>query len=541
MSANTVSSWVEQNQRYLAAALERVRLALLGQAARASGAPAPALPPLPELELEPPPALVTLCQRFGLSAFERDLLVLCAGVELDGTLAAACAEAHGDPARPFPTFSLALAALPEAHWDAITPTGALRHWRLIELGPSTTLTRSPLRASEQVVHYLVGVHALDERLLRLVEPVAPPEALLPSHQAQAEQVVKWWTAAKGGPVPVVQLTGEGRDSKQALAAAACARLGLSLHALDAQRLPTTPADLDVVLGLWERDATLHMSALLLDCEALEAADGEQQRAAASLMARLRGALLVASREPQPLRGRPSVTLDVQRPQTDEQQTLWQQALGPLASQLNGQFARLVAQFNLDANTIRVAASEARQQATPTADMGRVVWEACRVQARTRLNDLAQRIVPAAGWDDLVLPEAQRATLHQIAAQVRQRARVYDDWGFATRGTRGLGMSALFAGASGTGKTTAAEVLAHELHLDLYRIDLSAVVSKYIGETEKNLRRVFDAAEESGAILLFDEADALFGKRSEVKDSHDRYANIEVSYLLQRMEGYRGLA
>src|SRR4030095_10947288 len=125
--------------------------------------------------------------------------------------------------------------------------------------------------------------------------------------------------------------------------------------------------------------------------------------------------------------------------------------------------------------------------------------------------------------------------------VKHRLAVYDTWGFAAQGARGLGISALFAGESGTGKTMAAEVLANELHLDLYRIDLASTVSKYIGETEKNLGRVFDAAEDSGAILLFDEADALFGKRSEVRDSHDRYANIEVSYLLQRMEAYRGLA
>ena len=161
--------------------------------------------------------------------------------------------------------------------------------------------------------------------------------------------------------------------------------------------------------------------------------------------------------------------------------------------------------------------------------------------RNRLDDLAQRIEPAAHWDDLVLPEPQKATLRQIAVHVKHRLAVYDGWGFAAKGARGLGISALFAGESGTGKTMAAEVLANELHLDLYRIDLAAVVSKYIGETEKNLKRIFDAAEDSGAILLFDEADALFGKRSEVKDSHDRYANIEVSYLLQRMEAYRGLA
>src|SRR6266568_5035966 len=171
----------------------------------------------------------------------------------------------------------------------------------------------------------------------------------------------------------------------------------------------------------------------------------------------------------------------------------------------------------------------------------MAWDTCRVQARPLLDDLAQRIEPAASWDDLVLPELQRQVLRDIAMHVKQRARVYETWGFATRGTRGLGISALFAGVSGTGKTMAAEVLANELRLDLYRIDLSAVVSKYIGETEKNLRRVFDAAEEGGAILLFDEADALFGKRSEVKDSHDRYANIEVSYLLQRMETYNGLS
>jgi len=162
-------------------------------------------------------------------------------------------------------------------------------------------------------------------------------------------------------------------------------------------------------------------------------------------------------------------------------------------------------------------------------------------ARPRLDDLAQRIESTATWEDLVLPEQQRQTLKDIRAHVQQRAKVYQDWGFAGKGGRGLGTSALFSGASGTGKTMAAEVLAQELHLDLYRIDLSAVVSKYIGETEKNLRRIFDAAETGGAILLFDEADALFGKRTEVKDSHDRHANVEVSYLLQRMEAYQGLA
>jgi SpoVK/Ycf46/Vps4 family AAA+-type ATPase len=175
------------------------------------------------------------------------------------------------------------------------------------------------------------------------------------------------------------------------------------------------------------------------------------------------------------------------------------------------------------------------------DAATTVWDLCRQRLRSALDGLAQRIESDLQWDDLILPAEQKRTLHMIAAQLRQRGTVHELWGFANKSRRGLGISALFHGPSGTGKTTAAEVLANELRLDLYHIDLSRVVSKYIGETEANLRRVFDAAEDNGAILLFDEADSLFGARTEVKDSHDRYANIEVSYLLQRMEAYRGLA
>jgi SpoVK/Ycf46/Vps4 family AAA+-type ATPase len=177
----------------------------------------------------------------------------------------------------------------------------------------------------------------------------------------------------------------------------------------------------------------------------------------------------------------------------------------------------------------------------SADASAAFWNACRSSVGNSLDGLAQRIDPAATWNDLVLPDAQVTTLREIATQVKHRAAVYDNWGFARKCSRGLGISVLFAGESGTGKTMAAEVLASELQLELYRIDLAATVSKYIGETEKNLARLFDAAEDSGVILLFDEADALFGKRGDVRDGRDRYANIEISYLLQRMETYRGLA
>jgi SpoVK/Ycf46/Vps4 family AAA+-type ATPase len=223
----------------------------------------------------------------------------------------------------------------------------------------------------------------------------------------------------------------------------------------------------------------------------------------------------------------------------EQQAVWETELGEQGSAAARQLA---AQFNLNVSRIAQIAPLAHEdpQASPE-EVARKLWTACSLITRPRLDALAQRIDPKVTWEHLVLPADQTNLLHQIAYQVGQRQTVYEDWGFAESMNRGLGISALFAGESGTGKTMAAEVIANDLRLNLYRIDLSAVVSKFIGETEKNLRRLFDAAEDGGAILFFDEADAMFGKRSEVKDSHDRYANIEVNYLLQRMEAYRGLA
>jgi SpoVK/Ycf46/Vps4 family AAA+-type ATPase len=253
--------------------------------------------------------------------------------------------------------------------------------------------------------------------------------------------------------------------------------------------------------------------------------------------RLPGPLFLATREPLRM-DRTLVRFDVNKPAPMEQKQLWSKALGN-AQQLNGTLDDLSQQFRLSARMIsstggRLSAEEGQLEAT-------ALWDACRSLARPKLEDLAQRIIPRATWEDLILPELQKQILHQLTAQVRHRLKVYESWGFGAKGRGGLGVSALFTGVSGTGKTMAAEVLAHQLRLDLYRVDLSSVVSKYIGETEKNLKRVFDAAEEGGVLLLFDEADALFGKRSEVRDSHDRYANIEVGYLLQRMEAYQGLA
>jgi hypothetical protein len=296
-----------------------------------------------------------------------------------------------------------------------------------------------------------------------------------------------------------------------------------------------------------RDAVLASCALLTECD--EERDDSARPSKRQLVEEIEAPLVLMRRERGPELRRPTVAIAVPRPTPAEQLRLLRAALAAPAPsddtgadgerELDGWIERTVSQFDLGAAAIARAGATARHR--PASAPGPALWDACRAQARIRLDALAQRIDSAVSWDDLVLPSLQQRTLHEIGARVRQRTRVYETWGFARKSSRGLGISVLFAGVSGTGKTMAAEVLANELRLDLHKVDLSQVVSKYIGETEKNLRRVFDAAEAGATVLLFDEADALFGKRSDVKDSHDRYANVEVSYLLQRMEAYRGLA
>jgi hypothetical protein len=542
-------TWSIGNQHYLVAALAEVRARLEQHAAQVSAAAAQDMPPCPRegaedggSQLMAPPALEQLCSMFHLSAFERSILLLCAGVDLDSTFAGLCAAAQGDPTRSYPTFSLALAAFPDAHWSALTPEAPLRRWRLIEVvqAPASGLVARPLRIDERVLHFLAGIQELDERLVGLIEPVSRPQELVPSHAALAERIAAAWTRGSGS-LPVIQLCGADETSRRAIAAAGCAAVGLHLFCLPAEVVPSHAAELEALARLWEREAALTASALYIEAEVADRTDVRLGTPISRLLERLNSGLVLGSSERwRPLR-RAMLTLDVYKPTAQEQRALWQTALGDANVHLNGHIHGLVSQFNLGPAAIHAAVHEALSSSVDGAVLATELWNAGRAQSRPRLDDLAQRIQPVATWDDLVLPEAERRTLAEVAAHVAHRATVYETWGFGAMSSRGLGISALFAGASGTGKTMAAEVLANHLRLDLYRIDLSAVVSKYIGETEKNLRRVFDAAEDGGAILFFDEADALFGKRSEVRDSHDRYANIEINYLLQRMEQYRGLA
>ena len=482
--------------------------------------------------LEPTP-LDVLCSVFGLSSFERDLVLLCAGAELDHGIGSLCMKLQGDHA---PTFALALAALPQAAWGPLSSDAPLRCWHIIELGAGSTLATRRLQLDEYVLHFILGLNTIDARLLGLFERVDIPRFTTPSQRATAERISGLWSHEPSEPI--IALCGPSPTALRAVAAHTARCCGLSLYAVDAQDLPDTGPEQLTAARLWQRHAALTGSALIIEVST----DANAGKAAAFAQ-RLRAALFVAAFTPVRLRGRTAARVDVAKPVLDEQRVLWQDALGPRARGLAGHIEAVVTQFHFGADDILAVAAKMRSEpdsGDATQD-GAALWKACRTQARPQLDHLAQHIEPRAGWDDLILDSRAKKNLRDVSTHVRQKTQVYQAWGFAERSARGLGISALFAGPSGTGKTTAAEVLARELELELYRIDLSALVSKYIGETEKNLRQVFDAAEDGGAILLFDEADALFGKRSEVKDSHDRYANMEVSYLLQRMEAYRGLA
>jgi AAA+ superfamily predicted ATPase len=555
MTIQTTGEWQDANTLYLMARIGdvRERLAALCTERTADDANAEAvaeagarLHALRSSALEaasmmnPRPALDELCDGFKLSPFERDLLLMCASVELDPDFAHLCAAAQDNAQMTYPTFRLALAALPDSHWSAVTPAGALRHWRLIEIESGASLSSSPLRIDERVLHYLLGATYLDERLAHFFESVPVPESLLSSYRVHAERIIELWSG-EDEEQRHIQLSGTARSSRRALAAAGCAAIGVRLHALRAADIPATSTERETLMRLWQRESLLIRSALLIESDEVD--DAASLRNAQRFAGRVGGLLFLSGDALPQSVTHPVAGIEINRPTSEEQRSLWEAALGTLAERLNGQLDEVISQFQFDVSEIQAAGGRVREMAAEgeTEKTDALLWRACRVQARSSLDGLAERIESRALWEDLVLPEEQCQTLCEIVAQVRQRAKVYESWGFAERGVRGLGISALFAGPSGTGKTLAAEVLAGDLELDLYRIDLSQVVSKYIGETEKNLRSVFDAAEHSGAVLLFDEADALFGKRSEVKDSHDRYANIEVSYLLQRMEAYRGLA
>lgn len=525
------SAWDEQNRAWLIAAIARLRQRIEA----GDGPPELRTDCVPGTEAKGfVPALVHLGAAFGLSPFERELLLLLAGLELDGSLRETFARFTGDAAARA-TFGSALALLVSPHWDALSSESPLRHWRMIATEPASVLMLAPLRLDERVLHFIAGVPASDAILAGFATPVrnvsayaANPSLARRIGSAIAKQAI---IVLDGGPD-----VAERREQ----VVAAVATHGIGALWIETGDLPVDAESVAMLARHLEREAVLGKAMPVLNVSDASA------RGAFALASRMAGGTIwlgASTPELDGLAGSRTV-LRFELPPADANQmraallARWRDTGGRDAA-VEAELERAARHFRLGRSAMdSVVEAVAAVEPPARAD---AVWPAARMAARGGLDGLAQRIPTRAAFDDIVLPTGQTAMLRNIARQLRHRERVYRDWGFGEKYLLGQGIVALFAGESGTGKTLAAEAIANEAGLDLYRVDLATLVSKYIGETEKNLKRLFDAADSSGAVLLFDEADALFGKRSDVKDSHDRYANIEVAYLLQRVEAYRGLA
>jgi ATPase family associated with various cellular activities (AAA) len=541
-----MSHWYQENLNTLVHAIGYIRQSLENKLE--DKAPQP----LPSDAILPTSALARLCRIFYLTEFERDILLLGAALEIDPTLAELYGKIQGNPQLNYPTLALALTTFSHASWSVLSVQNPLQSWRLIEFGTANSFAQTPFRIERRILSYLLGESAFDEQLLGFVCPFSShlEQILAPSQTVIVKKIVAIWSELSK-PL-TLQLCGGEISAKYAIAKAVSVSLGYNLYIMSASVLNLPAHEIYQIKQRWEREALLNNSLLLLECDDSLLNEPRVALTVAQFVESLQTPVIVSSEERLDTLHNHVLTFDVPQLSYQEQVEIWTTYLGKEAKSLKGQITQLVSQFNLSNSTILAACQQLKIQNTSTHkkatkskgekfSKSNLLWNFCRDQARPHLDGLAQRIDTSATWDDLVLPAQQRQVLSDIATHLKHRDKVYQEWGFAGKGDRGLGISALFHGESGTGKTMAAEVLANQFNLDLYRIDLSAVVSKYIGETEKNLGRIFAAAETGGVILLFDEADALFGKRTEVQDSHDRHANVEVSYLLQRMEAYQGLA
>lgn len=517
MSNSQQRPWTTLQHSFLAACLERLQR-LLEQHAQGGGAEPP---PMPEWkEKAPPPPLLVLCERFGLTAFERDVLLLAAGMELDTRLPALCALARGDSEQAFPTLSLALAALPGASWEALAPSEPLRRWHLVQPHPGSPRVEAPLHVDERIWQYLLGVDALDTRLGRLLELVPAPGPLLAGHERLAREVAATsMLLAPEATAPLYQLYGRSRQDQSAVAWRA-ARLGSrQLYRLGAHLLPTALEEVELLALLWNRELRLGRLALLVDCHDLEPADSHRRVAVAHLATRLEGLLLLSTPRPLPLGTRSSLSLELARASRAEQGTLWQEVLDrqlPVKTRRLWQEARLAEglalQFDLDRSTLEAAAAHAaaRLALVPEPEAAQVsaaVREAVLAQLRGRLAGLAERLEAGTEGEGLAPAEPPLAEVE-----------------LGLRRNHPPGLRVLLAGPSATGPQQVAAALARRVELEPYRFHLGALAT---GQPEawQRLEALLEAASAGGVLLLLEGAELL--------------TEATAAALLQRLEGFQG--
>jgi hypothetical protein len=478
--------------------------------------------------------LERLGRSFGMDELDEELLLIALAPAVDPRFETLYAYLNDDVTRRTATVGLALRLCglspvdpdARARFSHTSPLGA----GLVELtGEHRALVNRGIEVPDRVVAFLLGDDPIDPAVAGLTAGAPPVDGPAAARIALALE-------AGANVVFVRDVHGSGAASQ---AAAGLRRAGLDVLNIDLARVDDD-ADVAAIARACQREALLLGAGLII---------GPLERFAERRPAAVR--MLSESRCPVVLHGRPvwdpewsrevPALLDADRVTTRETVGGVIAALGEDLGTVDA--ADAIGLFRLTPAQVERAAIAARQQAVME---GRAITPAdlqrgARAQNAAGLERLARRIEPRATWDDLVLPDDAMDQLRQLAIRWRQRDRVLDEWGMGRGVSRGRGVSALFAGDSGTGKTMSAEVIAADLGLDLYIVELSTVIDKYIGETSKNLERIFSQADQVNGVLLFDEADALFGKRSSVSDAKDRHANVEVAYLLQRMESFDGVA
>jgi SpoVK/Ycf46/Vps4 family AAA+-type ATPase len=530
------------------------------------------------------PRLAWLQATFGLSLFELQVVVVAIAPEIDLRYERIYAYLQDDVTRKRPTVDLALHLLsqtPEtrlADRAAFATDAALIRNELVRLLPPDGASEPPLLAhalkvDDQVVRMLLGGSELDRRLGGVAELVEPEgeedEDVLPGDAGdRLGRLVVQSRASRHGLR--LYFRGASSASRRRAAESLAARVGMRLLAVDLVQLLSHRLEIDGFLRLLFREAWLQHAIVLFDgVDRLDRTAGSGEARIFDQLAAFESAeadivVLGGERPWVPVaRGMTGVlTVPIPVPGFDGRLEAWRRRLAEMGVSVGAdEVATLAERFRLTSDQIADAVTSAERQAAWRAARSTSGWAddeddgvhassevtlddlfaAARGQSSSQLDSHALKIRPVQRWDDIVVPPETVSQLRDMCSWVSHRQRVLGDWGFERRLSYGKGLAALFFGPSGTGKTMAAEIIAGELGLDLFKIDLSSVVSKYIGETEKNLAAIFRAAQDINGILLFDEADALYGKRSEVRDSHDRYANIEISFLLQQMEQYEGIA
>lgn len=427
----------------------------------------------------------------------------------------------------------------------LAPGGHLDALRLIDIEPAAvSASQRSVRAVDRLVELASGIVRLDREVARYARlDERPSEHRLAMEHALDDTVTALVArAANGGASPLIALTGATGAGRRTLAGNAIARAGLSRLSVACDSLPTDAMALDRALRSIFREARLFGAALVFENLDQLVQDKGAARALdhAGLSSASVPAIAIVSAECSIPTSRPVHSIVIPPLRETDRIELWRAGISsPAADELSAEFA---SRYHVTGGVIVAAARRATQQAeaeqrTVTAED---VHHAIRGHVDSLLGGLGTRVFTTQSWDDVILPDDTLAEIKEMVGRVKHRRQVFESWGFAKKLQRGLGLSALFHGPPGTGKTMVAGLIARELGLDLYQVDLSRVVSKWVGETEKQLASLFAAAESGHAVLLFDEADSLFAKRTDVKSSNDRYANLEVNYLLQRMESFAGI-